>query len=201
MRWGAGQNLAAGTNFVRLGTDRLSVEPGQPVKIMARLVDETFRPVADADVKAIIYKGDERIMVKPLTYRADSHGMYETEVESLSEPGVYRVELAGDKVAELLAKENVARVDQKLTVTAEGNPVELGEISVDRELAAKVASLSGGAVVAPGSADELIRLFGAPTKVVIKRRETTLWDNWLLLLVAVGAGTAEWVLRRKGGLV
>jgi hypothetical protein len=37
--------------------------------------------------------------------------------------------------------------------------------------------------------------------VVIKRRETTLWDNWLLLLVAVGAGTAEWVLRRKGGLV
>jgi hypothetical protein len=140
-------------------------------------------------------------MVKPLTYRADSHGMYETEVESLSEPGVYRVELAGDKVAELLAKENVARVDQKLTVTAEGNPVELGEISVDRELAAKVASLSGGAVVAPGSADELIRLFGAPTKVVIKRRETTLWDNWLLLLVAVGAGTAEWVLRRKGGLV
>ena len=112
-----------------------------------------------------------------------------------------RIELAGDKVAELLAKENVERVDQKLTVTAEGNPVELGEISVDRELAAKVASLSGGAVVAPGSADELIRLFGEPTKVVIKRRETTLWDNWLLRLVAVGAGTAEWVLRRKGGLV
>jgi hypothetical protein len=201
MRWGAGQNLASGTNFVRLGTDRLSIEPGQPLKIMARLVDDTFRPVAGADVKAAIYRGDERVMVKNLTYREDSHGMYETEVESLKDPGAYRIELEGSTVRELLARENVQKVDQKLTVTAEGNPVELGEISVDREMAVKLASLSGGAVVAPESVSDLLRLFGDATKVVTKRLETTLWDNWMLLLVAIGAATAEWILRRKGGLV
>ena len=200
MRWGAGQNLAAGTELVRLGTDRLSCEPGQPVKVMARLVDEDHRPLPDADVKVAVYRGEERVMVKPLTYRADSHGMYETEIQSLTEPGAYRVELVGSTVESLLAKENVAKVEQRLTVTAEGNPVELGEISVDRELAAKLASLSGGAVAAPGSADDLIRLFGDATKVKLRRLETTLWDNWILLVLAVAAATAEWILRRKGGL-
>jgi hypothetical protein len=56
-------------------------------------------------------------------------------------------------------------------------------------------------VVAPESVSDLLRLFGDATKVVTKRLETTLWDNWMLLLVAIGAATAEWILRRKGGLV
>ena len=80
-------------------------------------------------------------------------------------------------------------------------PVELGEISVDPELAARLASLSGGVVAAPDEASKILPLFGAATKDVEERKETTLWDNWVMLAIAVTAATAEWILRRRGGLV
>lgn len=201
MRWGAGENLAAGTNYVRLGTRQLSYEPGQKVRVMARLIDESYRPVADAEVGIRVYRGGEVVLKKSLTYQADSHGMYETEFESLTEPGSYRIELTGAKVDELLAKENARVVEQKLTISNDGNPVELGEVSVDPELAARVASLSGGIVAAPDETSKVINLFGPATKDVEERKETTLWDNWIILAIAVAAATAEWILRRKGGLV
>jgi hypothetical protein len=201
MRWGAGENLAAGTNFVRLGTRQLRYEPGQKVRVMARLVDESYRPVADADAGIAVYRDGEVVLKKNLTYQPASHGMYETEFESLTEPGTYRVELTGSKVEELLAKENVRTVEQRLTITNEMNPVELGEISVDPQLAARIASLSGGVVAAPDEASKMLALFGDATKEVEERKETTLWDNWIILAIAVGAATAEWILRRRGGLV
>lgn len=201
MRWGAGENLAAGTNYVRLGTKQLSYEPGQKVRVMARLIDESYRPVSDAEVGIAVYRGSEIVLKKTLTYQEASHGMYETEFESLTEPGAYRIELTGAKVDELLAKENARVVEQKLTITTEGNPVELGEISVDPELAARIASLSGGVVASPDDTGRLLSLFGPATKEVEKRKETTLWDNWIILAIAVAAATAEWILRRRGGLV
>lgn len=201
MRWGAGENLAAGTNLVRLGTRQLSYEPGQKVRVMARLIDESYRPVTDADVGIAVYRDNEIVLKKNLTYQAASHGMYETEFESITEPGTYRIELTGSRVQELLAKENVKVVEQKLTISNEGNPVELGEVSVDPELAARVASLSGGVVAAPDETSKLLSLFGPATKDVEERKETTLWDNWIMLVIAVAAATAEWILRRRGGLV
>ena len=74
-------------------------------------------------------------------------------------------------------------------------------MSVNPELAARVASLSGGVVAAPDDTSKMLSLFGDATKDVDERKETTLWDNWMILAIAVAAATAEWILRRKGGLV
>lgn len=201
MRWGAGENLAAGTQFVRLGTRQLNYEPGQKVRVMARLIDETFRPVADGDAAITVYRDGQVVLKKALTYQAESNGMYETEFESLTEPGIYRIELTGSDVEKLLAKEGATTVDQKLTIASGGNPVELGEISVDPELAARVASLSGGMVAKPDEVAKILPLFGAATKDVMECKETTLWDNWIILAIALTAATAEWIIRRRGGLV
>jgi hypothetical protein len=202
MRWGAGENLASGTEHVRLGTRKLNYETGEKVRVMARLVDESFRPLADAEVGIAVYNEDGQVVLrKNLAFQAQSHGMYETEFESLTEPGAYRIELTGAKVDELLAQENVRTVDQKLTILSEGNPVELGEVSVNPELAARVASLSGGVVARPDEAAQVLSLFGEATKEVEETKETKLWDNWMILALAVAAATAEWILRRKGGLV
>lgn len=202
MRWGAGENLAAGTEHVRLGTRRLSYEAGEKVRVMARLVDDAFRPVSDAEVGIAVYNKDGQVVLrKSLAFQAQSHGMYETEFESLTEPGAYRVELTGPKVEELLSKENVKTVEQKLTILAEGNPVELGEVSVNPELATKIASMTRGIVAKPDEAAKVLSLFGDATKEVDESKETKLWDNWMILALAVAAATAEWILRRRGGLV
>ena len=141
------------------------------------------------------------VLRKSLAFQAQSHGMYETEFESLTEPGAYRIELTGPKVEELLSKENVKTVEQKLTILAEGNPVELGEVSVNPELATKIASMTRGIVAKPDEAAKVLSLFGDATKEVDESKETKLWDNWMILALAVAAATAEWILRRKGGLV
>jgi hypothetical protein len=127
--------------------------------------------------------------------------MYETEFTSLTKPGTYRIELTGPDVERLLQKDGVKTVEQKLTISTGGNPVELGEISVDPELAAHLASVTGGIVAAPDEAAKMLPLFGAATKDVEERKETALWDNWIMLAIAVAAATAEWILRRRGGLV
>jgi hypothetical protein len=200
MRWGAGENLAVGNDAVRLGTDALIYEPGQKMRIMARLMDEKSRPLAGAEVGAEIIDGEKVVARIPLDYQSDSHGMYVAEADAMTTPGAYRVRLVGDEVDRLLKASNTDGVEQKLTVVAEINPIEMGEVASDPSLAARVASLSGGRVTAAGDAASLLDLFGAPTTEVPSRRETRLWDHWLLLLVAIAAVTAEWILRRRAGV-
>ena len=197
---GAGENLAAGTNLVRLGTDALNYAPGQKIKMMARLIDEQYRPLADADVRVNIFRGNEQVAQMPLSYQSNSHGMYVAEIDSLTTEGVYRLELAGRDVENLLAKENGSKVQQNISVAIDSNPVELGETGVDRELANRIASLSGGQTAGMADVDRLTTLFGPPSKVVVERHETKLWDNWIVMVIAVGAITGEWILRRRAGI-
>lgn len=201
LRWGAGENLPTGTNLVRMGTDRFTCEPGDRPRVSARLLDEQFRPLAGKEVTVTVWRGDERVMKRDLEWLPDSNGMYAADLDPISEPGDYRLELSGDEVTELLAKEGLKTLEQKLQVTESGNPVEIGDISVDRTAAAALASASGGIVADISAPEAVIPLFGEPGREVTERQETTLWDNWWMLALAVAAATAEWILRRRGGLV
>ncbi len=200
IRWGAGENLPTGTGSVRMGTDKLTTEPGGKVTVSARLTDEELRPVIDADVSVNIYLGKERVLKRKLEFNEGSNGMYQTEIESLTTPGDYRMELSGPEVDRLLARENSGPVSQTFTVTTTGNPVELGEVSVDPEMATRLASISGGTVATPGHEEDILKLFGPASREITVRKETSLWDNWIMLLIAVAAMTAEWILRRRSGL-
>ncbi len=200
LRWGAGESLPSGTPSVRLGTDALRYEPGQAVVVRARLVDEQFRPVVKGVVEANLTKDGRKVASGPLTYRSDSQGLYEGRFEGLTEAGSYQVELAGKEVQRLLAAEGKGPVTQAITISPAGNAMELGDLTVDRDMAARLASLSGGTVVGLADLEKLVSRFGPGTKEVEEQRETSLWDNWIILAVAAGALTAEWLLRRRHAL-
>jgi hypothetical protein len=202
LRWGAGENLRAGTPNVRLGTDKLTYESGQPVTILAKLTGEGFKPETNATVNAVIFGPDGKEAARRrLDYRAGSNGVYEAELspQSLPEVGRYRVELAGDDVTRLLRGE-ATKVETHFTQLATMNPVELGDLSLDRELLGRVTALSGGSLHEPGEADALDGAFGAGSRTVRERMETTLWDNWILMLAAIGLMTTEWIVRRRSGV-
>ena len=200
LRWGAGESLASGTAAVRLGTDLLTYRPGQPVAVRARLMDEQFRPLSKARVQATVRRDGQVVASRELSFRRDSQGLYEGELEGLAEPGSYTVELSGPEVERLGAKDGLRVVSQKITVSTASNPVELGDLTVDPEMAAKLASLSGGVVTGLADAATMLARFGPGTRVVEEQKETSLWDNWIILAVAVGALTAEWILRRGRAL-
>ena len=200
LRWGAGESLPSGTAAVRLGTDQLSYEPGQPVVVKARLMDEQFRPVVNGMVEATLLRDGKSVASSPLQYRKDSQGQYEGRFEGLAETGAYTVELSGADVGRLLASGGLRTVQQPFTIGTAGNAVELGDLTVDPEMAARLASLSGGVVASLADFDKILSKFGPETKVVEEQKETSLWDNWIILVIAVTALTAEWILRRRHAL-
>ena len=201
MRWGTGENLRVGTEFVRMGSDKLSYEPGEKVKVMARVSSSDYRPVIGDEVKVSVYRGEERLLGTQLRYREGSNGVYEAELEPFDTPGRYRLVLEGDQAEDILAEDSVEELATEFLVETAKNALELSELTVDRDFLNKTAALSDGRVVGPGAAVSLIELFGEPSRVVEERLETTLWDTWPVLLLFIGVVTAEWIVRRRGGLV
>jgi hypothetical protein len=81
LRWGTGENLRAGTENVRLGTDQLAYETGDRVKLLARLTADGFRPETKAGVTAIVSDPSGRtVAARRLTYREGSSGIYEADL-------------------------------------------------------------------------------------------------------------------------
>ena len=139
-------------------------------------------------------------MSKRLEYREDSNGIYESLLNPLDEPGRYRMELKGKKAKKLLKADDLKVVETEFRVVTTKNPVELAELTGDREIPQRIASLSSGAVVGPGDARRLVDYFGEAREVLKEQRETALWHTWPLFLAFIGLVTSEWILRKKGGL-
>ncbi len=205
LRWGAGENLRSGGERVRLGTDRITYTPSDPVRVMAKVLDADRRPVTDADLSAVLYREGEVALRQRLAYREGSSGIYETDLAALPEPGDYTVRLEGDLVDEALADaegnpEGLRAIEAELVVVASRNPVELSELTADRDFLIHSAQASGGRVAEIGETEVLLTSFGAPRETLTERRNLTLWDKWPLLLAFLALLTTEWVLRRRSGL-
>ncbi len=201
MTWGAGERLRSGSEFVRLGTDRLTYSPDDNVNVTARILNLDYSPVTDDSVRVTVFREHDEISTYSLRYRADSQGMYDAQIGPFAEPGRYRIELSGRTADRILEEEGAERVETGFQVATTFNPVELAELTADRETAERIAAASGGEVVPLHRIDELHDAFGPGTdEAEPERADITLWDHWLMLLVLFSLFTTEWVLRRKGGL-
>jgi len=202
-RWGAGPNLRAGNDLVRLGTDKLSYAPGDPVEITAKALDETHRPLTDAAMEVEVWRGEERIARQRLSYRSDSSGLYETTLSGLQEEGEYRIELAGDAIDRALEQspDGPGAFSTELLVVSGRNPVELAELTADRDFLERAARITGGRLAELNDLESLLSAFGPPRETLTERRNVSLWDTWPMLVAFLGLLTAEWILRRRSGLV
>ena len=63
-----------------------------------------------------------------------------------------------------------------------------------------LARWTGGRVVGPARAGARWNVFGEGRRTVQERHERTLWDRSWVLLLLLGLLTAEWLLRKRGGL-
>lgn len=200
LRWGTGENLRAGNEFIRLGTDKLSYEPGEKIKITARVTTPDHRPLTSGNVSASIYQRDQLVLRKALTFREDSNGVYETEVGPLPAQGRLRVRIDGDDASRILQSQNLGKVETEFIVEPSRNAIELSELTADPSFLGRLAALSGGSIADPDNAAALRNFLSPPGQIIRERREITLWDNLPLLVVFLACLTAEWIARRSGGL-
>ncbi len=200
LRWGTGENLRAGSDLVRLGTDRLSYTPLSPIRVTAKVLEPGRKPVRGGTVYVEVFKGAQRLQRQSLRYREDSNGIFEVELDPLAVEGDYRLVLGGGPVERALAASGMEAVETELQVVTRESAKELAEVTADRDQLNQVARLSGGSMVGPDELHDLLPIFGAPREVLEERHDVELWDQWPLLALFVGLVTVEWLARRGSGL-
>jgi hypothetical protein len=200
IRWGAGPVLRAGGQRVRLGTDRLTYTPDEPVKIMVRMRDAALNPLSDETLRAEILRDGKVMATLPLGALDGSNGFQEIAAGPFKEPGNYEVRVKGQRVEEWIAEDGTGPLSVTFRVTGANSPIEMTETTLNRPLLQTIANLSNGRVVKPDAADELASLFVRDRRELEEVRETSLWDRWLVIGLLAGLLTAEWVVRRGGGL-
>ena len=185
VRWGAGPNLRAGNEQVRLGTDQLTYTGDDRVQIMARLRDRRLNPIVEDGLVAQVSHEDGELIEVPLSSRKGSNGLHEAMAGPFRRSGVYEVRVKGE-------------VTTSFHVVAARSAVELSETTLNQPLLETIAKMSGGLVYAGG--DGLSELYLAEDETRWELRETSLWDVWPVFLLFALCLTAEWVIRRRGGL-
>jgi hypothetical protein len=201
LRWAAADKLTAGTEFVRLGTDRSEYSHGESVTVRARLVDKEDNPVESDEVAAEFYRGEQLVLRKQLEFDEET-GRYEAKVEGLDEGGKYRVELVGPPVDRLLALSNPPppAVSTEIAVKVKTHSQELVEVAADDSVLRQLADQTAGRVVGPADAAQLLASLGRNSKTDVQRWSLALWDSWVVLALFILAVCGEWLLRKKAGL-
>ena len=200
IRWGIGERMRAGTDLIRLGTDKLKYTTSEPVGVIARVLTAEYEPVKSSDIYINLYLGERRIARKAMTVREEAGGMYDAQLGPLPEQGKYRIELEGNEIAKILSGGDVNKIETEFAVGSEESMIEMAELSASPDIPEKMADLSGGTVTDVLGARQALAALGPGTETLKVRHDLNLWDSWLLLLLLISSLTAEWILRKRGGL-
>jgi uncharacterized membrane protein len=189
LRW-----VVAGTHGPVISSTTRSVYSDDvrvPMRVEVR--DRNYLPVTDADVRAHVLGPDGA--AEDLEMRPDPtvSGVYTLDWGAVK-PGSY--------VIETVAKRGEQEVGRDvITFKREDGVAENFRIQQNRELLEKLASQTGGRYYKP---DQLAKLSGeiAYSEAGISIRETRdLWNMPALFLIALVLRSAEWLLRRKWGII
>ena len=197
LRWAIAADLAAGSQYVRVRTDKSRYESREAVQVTVRLANAAGEPVVADDVSARMTCGNDTRTV-PLVSDPQVPGAYRAEVGSLP-PGAYRIEPVGAAV-ESLQRENQQEPAFADVTVYEELSTELTETRCDRALAQQIADMTGGQVVPPTAISEVLALTNLEPIVSTKVEHRPLWVQWKYLWIVFGCLQLEWIVRKRLGL-
>lgn len=202
IRWATAEKLQAGTQFVQIGTDRVSYDTDEPVTVTAKLTDSYFAPINDPRAVIKVFRGEELMITKSLEADGVSPGGYKADLGKMPDAGAYRIELDSPEAERVFAGREDGQVETRFTVLQpEEQSPELIELTADRASLARFTSLAGGTVVEADSRNHVFNFFGEGNQSYTEEHSQPLWDAWPLLFGLVVLLTAEWIVRKKGGLL
>jgi len=173
--------------------DRRVVRRGETVRFTARATDQAYRPLPGVTVEVEVAPAAEPEAVARRLTLSGSEGFLSGVLGRL-EPGRYRYRGTGR-----IEGETVGVVEGRFAVDSLG--AEMERLEADHELLARLAAETGGKLWAPDSLGSLaagIELVAAGGE---ERRQVDLWNHPLVFVLFVLVGSAEWILRRRRGLV
>ena len=203
VRWCASDRLSVGTDLVRLGTDKIIYRVGETIKVKARLLDAQRNAVVDGEVQAVLLQDDEVVQSIELLPDPTKAGLLTGEIRHLKDDGVYRVELAGTQVDQLLKLDSPDAesigLDIGVKTIVTGN--EALDVVADDTVLKQLADWTGGIVTSPEDADRILESLGPESSFQRQRWTTPLWNKWPVVLMFLSCLSLEWILRKANGRV
>lgn len=176
-------NLEAG---VRLFAER-PTDQANKIKFNAYVCDKSFVPVTGANV--LLNIADEVLSMNEL-----GGGYYVAEIEDTKDQTI---------VATAQAEVNGIFLGEKtIAVNLPPAQTEMANVELDEEFLRALAKRLNARYLYAGDIDKNVtQMFEAQTRTYSSHRMTSIWPNWLLLLVLCTLLGVNWFLRRTIGLV
>jgi len=178
-----------------LDTGKVFYAPGERVEIRARLRDAQGRPVEKAEVEAFLYRDGRRVGSLKLLPDENAGGIFGGQTAPIVQGGRYEVRLR----AEGFPEEDL-RLRAEFTV----GPREAGELAslgANEELLRQMAAQSGGSFLREEEAGALAARLEPLSREKVVESTTVLWQSYAWFLPVVALLTAEWILRKWGGML
>lgn len=205
IRWAARNKAAAGNSDVRMSVADVVLGEEESAEVAVRWDRRLVPQLASAVMEVVAERLDAQGEVLPLqegeaaiTARlrpaADAPERFNARMPPLTE-GTWRLRLqvTGTPAApkEIISTEVLVR--RQLSA-------ELANVSCNREFLKQLSELSGGRMIEPWDARQLLELVQPKDEPEQKVQERTLWDHWLVIVLFSGLLMAEWVVRKVNGL-
>jgi uncharacterized membrane protein len=163
------------------------------VKLRAEVRDKTYLPASDAIVEAhITGEGSQQETVN-MTPEPLEQGVYGAD---------WTAPQAGSYIVEVVAKRGTEEIGRDtFTFRREDGIAENFHVEQNRELLEKLSAETGGSYYKPSDAQKLGKDINYSQAGITVRETRDLWDMPALFLLFLGIRAAEWLLRRRWGVI
>ncbi|MBI4485232.1 MAG: hypothetical protein HY655_04400, partial [Acidobacteria bacterium] len=185
--------LVAGVpSQVNVTTPQDRVEPGEPIRFAAEVLDKAYVEVNDGHVVAQITSPSGKTTDVPLEWIVERDGDYRGSFVP-DETGLHAVRVSAARDGKDLAS-------QVVHVRAAAGDSEYFDAAMRAPLLERVAEDTGGHFFTEGDARSLPEAINYSGRGVTVVEERELWDMPAVLILLIALVGAEWAFRRAWGL-
>ncbi len=189
LRW----TVSATPSRVVASTPNPHLEDDGTVQLRAEVRDTNYIPASDAEVRANVIGPDGSSETVALRPEPLTQGIYTAE---------WNASKAGSYIAEVTATRGADRLGSDVfTFRRENGVAENFHREQNRELLQKLSDETGGRYYKPADANRLTQEISYSEAGITSREMKDLWDMPVVFLVILILKSAEWLLRRRWGVV
>ncbi|HYL35008.1 MAG TPA: glutamine amidotransferase [Bryobacteraceae bacterium] len=178
---------------VAASTPRPVLEDDGRVQLRAEVRDTTYLPTSDAEVQARVMGPDGAAQTVDLHPDPLEQGLYTADWDAAS---------AGSYVTEITARRGTQELGRGVvTFRRENGVAENFHLEQNRELLEKLSSQTGGRYYSPDQVSRLGEDISYSEAGISIRETKDLWDMPAVFFFALLLCCAEWLLRRRWGVV
>ena len=181
---------------VSLGTDEFIYPENGIASFRVRLRSDSGKPMSDADLVAVLIRDGEEIAEYALEADENGGGIYRGRSAELG-PGDYEI-----AVRQKRTFGSDVDFDERVRIKVDEPPNhELDALSMNQGLLEGMAKNAGGAFFLEEEAGALVGLLDSIDRKKVISSQTELWSSYWWLIPVVLLLTAEWIFRKRAGML